>query len=101
MFSLQHRVAAQPLSRQRYPINGEAVDNAATFINVANNITDRPLTAATVNWIPPTWPTGGAAGEDQRTPNIASILQEIVNRPGWESDNALGDYFGDNRRSPT
>ena len=76
------------------PINGEAVDNAATFINVANNITDRPLTAATVNWIPPTWPTGGAAGEDQRTPNIASILQEIVNRPGWESDNALVIILG-------
>ena len=35
------------------------------------------------------WNTVGAAGPDQRTPNLASIVQEVVNRTGWTSGNAL------------
>jgi hypothetical protein len=31
----------------------------------------------------------GEAGPDQRTPDITLIIQEIVNRPGWTSGNAL------------
>jgi hypothetical protein len=31
----------------------------------------------------------GEAGPDQRTPDITSIVQEIVKRPGWSSGNAL------------
>ena len=76
------------------PINGEAVDNPSTFINVNSNITDRPLTTATINWDPPSWPTAGEAGVDQRTPNIAPVIQEIVNRPGWTSGNALVIILG-------
>jgi hypothetical protein len=26
---------------------------------------------------------------DQRTPNLAAVVQEIVNRPGWASGNAM------------
>ena len=29
------------------------------------------------------------AGPNQRTPNLASILQEIMNRPGWSPGNAI------------
>jgi hypothetical protein len=31
----------------------------------------------------------GEAGLDQRTPDIASVIQEIVSRPGWTSGNSL------------
>jgi hypothetical protein len=37
----------------------------------------------------PAWQTVGAAGPGQLTPNLASVLQEVVNRPGWASGNAL------------
>jgi hypothetical protein len=30
-----------------------------------------------------------AAGADQRTPNLAPVIQEIVNRPGWASGNSM------------
>ena len=35
------------------------------------------------------WTTIGDAGPDQRTPDIAAIIQEIVNRPGWVSGNDI------------
>ena len=33
----------------------------------------------------------GEAGDNQKTPDLAAIVQEIVNRPGWQSGNSL--YF--------
>jgi hypothetical protein len=47
-------------------------------------------TATVTGWAPPLWTTIGAAGVDQRTPELKTIVQEIVNRPGWVSGNALG-----------
>ena len=35
------------------------------------------------------WTTVGQAGPDEQTSNIAAVIQEIVNRPGWSSNNAL------------
>jgi hypothetical protein len=35
------------------------------------------------------WPTVGAQGPDQRTSDLAPILQELVLRPGWASGNAV------------
>jgi myo-inositol-hexaphosphate 3-phosphohydrolase len=70
-------------------IAGEAVADAAVFQASAGNVTSRERTAATVVWLPPPWATIGAAGPDQRTPDLAAIVQEIVDRPGWASGNAL------------
>ncbi|MEE9423976.1 MAG: SBBP repeat-containing protein [Methylococcales bacterium] len=68
---------------------GEAADNALTFHNVNGKITSRVRTAATVDWAPAPWTTVGEAGPDQQTPDIASIIQEIVGRQGWSSGNSL------------
>jgi len=35
------------------------------------------------------WGSVGAAGTDQRTADLTSIVQEIVSRPGWNSGNAM------------
>uniref|UniRef100_A0A540V9H0 Tandem-95 repeat protein n=1 Tax=Litorilinea aerophila TaxID=1204385 RepID=A0A540V9H0_9CHLR len=70
-------------------IQGEAADHASTFVNVDGNISGRPRTGASVAWVPPAWPTRDVAGPDQRTPNLAGVIQEVVNRPGWASGNAL------------
>ncbi len=69
-------------------IRGQAADTAAIFAATASNISSRPDTAASVAWVPPTW-ADSAAGSDQRTPDLKSILQEIVNRSGWTSGNAM------------
>jgi hypothetical protein len=70
-------------------IQGEDADNAATFISSSRNISSRPRTAAAFSWSPPPWNTIGEAGLDQRTPDISSVIQEIINRPGWVQNNSL------------
>ncbi len=63
--------------------------NAAPFDGAANRPSARATTAASAAWIPAPWPTIGAAGPDQRTPDLAPLLQEVVDQPGWSSGNAL------------
>ncbi len=70
-------------------IQGEDTGDALTFVNSRGNVSSRPRTAAAVSWSPPAWTTGGAAGPDQQTPDIASVLQEIVGRSDWSSGNAV------------
>ena len=70
-------------------IAGEATDHATSFSSSARNISSRSRTSAVVSWAPPSWSSVGEAGPAQRTPNVAAVLQEIVNRPGWASGNAL------------
>lgn len=70
-------------------IKGQAADNAPAFAKVANNISARATTAASANWTPPAWTAVGAAGADQQTPDLKAVVQEIVDRSGWVSGNAL------------
>jgi hypothetical protein len=70
-------------------IQGQAADDAATFATTKSNVTSRSRTSAGVAWTPVPWVTTGAQGVDQRTPDLAPILQELVLRPGWASGNAV------------
>src|SRR6185503_14345000 len=70
-------------------VHGQASDQAATFTSAAHNVSARPLTATAVPWSPLAWVTVGAAGPPQRTPSLTGVIQEIVNRQGWSSGNAL------------
>ncbi|MEE9345417.1 MAG: hypothetical protein V3U88_07395, partial [Methylococcales bacterium] len=70
-------------------IHGQDANNASTFIIVNANISSRAQTNAAVDWVPAPWTNIGEAGVTQQTPNIASIIQEIVNRSGWSSGNSL------------
>jgi hypothetical protein len=70
-------------------VQAQAADNAPTFTTATGNLSARAGTAAAVPWAPAAWPTVGAAGPDQRTPNITSVIQEIVGRTGWASGNSL------------
>lgn len=67
--------------------NAQDVDNATTFTNTSYNISTRTLTSATVNWnfVPP-WNT---VNEKYDTPDIKSIIQEIIDRPGWVAGNSI------------
>jgi hypothetical protein len=70
-----------------HPIVGFAHDNAPVF-TTGENITLRAVTSASVTW------TSADLGADGTlrfsSPNLASIVQEIVDRPGWSSGNAMG-----------
>jgi hypothetical protein len=71
-------------------VQGQAIDDAPAFTTAIGNITSRARTAAGVVWPQiPAWTTTGQAGANQRTPDLSAVIQEIVNRPGWSSGNAL------------
>ncbi|UII32648.1 fibronectin type III domain-containing protein [Fulvivirga ulvae] len=70
-------------------IYGEATDHSGAFTSGSFNISNRPVTSAAISWNPPAWNSTGASGTDQRTSDISQIIQEIVNRSGWNPGNAL------------
>ncbi len=67
---------------------GQAADNPVAFDSTAFNISTRPRTTASMAWSPLPWNTG-EVGPNQRTPDLSAVIQEVVNRPGWLSGNAL------------
>jgi hypothetical protein len=72
-------------------IKGEASDNAAPFSDYSN-FSGRSRISASVNWDNiPAW----SSDTDYNSPDISSIIQEIVNRPGWASGNALVIFWDD------
>ncbi|MBA7647489.1 hypothetical protein ES703_55261 [subsurface metagenome] len=67
-------------------IEGELSPNPGTFLEDASNISLRPRTTALVPWGPAHWTV---EGDKYSTPDITSIIQEIVDQPDWASGNAL------------
>ena len=67
-------------------IFGELSGDAAAFSTLANNISSRPRTTASVNWSPGNWTT---VDSQYATADIASIVQEITNRSDWCGGNSL------------
>jgi len=74
-------------------IEGQDIDNAPAFGSTESNISSRVRTLAGVLWSPLPWTAVGEAGPDQQTPDISSVIQEIVDRPDWLSGNALAVVF--------
>ena len=67
-------------------IFGENNDSPNQFANNDNNISDRTKTSASVNWTPSVW---NSINELHQTPDISTIIQEIVNRANWAASNNL------------
>lgn len=65
-------------------IYGNDVDNAGVFTTTSGNISGRTATTASV-----AWNFSIASSAWNTSPDIASIIQEIVDRPGWASGNAI------------
>jgi hypothetical protein len=75
----------------RTKIQGEAVDNASPFSDLSD-YNGRARTIATVRWDNiPAW----TAGAEYTSPDISAVIQEIVNRDGWTSGNAIVLFWED------
>lgn len=70
-------------------IEGQAIDDAPSFVNTSGNISLRSRTQASVTWSPPAWDSVGEAGSAQRTPDLSTVVAEIVTRPGWNTGSSL------------
>jgi hypothetical protein len=65
-------------------IYGQAADNPPTFTTFGE-YDSRVWTSANVHWTPAAW----VIDTNYTSPDIKTVIQEIVNRPGWASGNAL------------
>lgn len=68
-------------------IHGENIGDAQTFNS--QNVSSRSTTSNIVNWSVPVWSPIGSSGEDQRTPDLSSIVTEIVNLQDWILGNSM------------
>ncbi|MCB9048940.1 MAG: right-handed parallel beta-helix repeat-containing protein [Lewinellaceae bacterium] len=79
----------QNINPSRLRIFGENSIAPLPFTATDYNLSNRPRTANFVPWAPPEWPTVASFGPDQRTPDIYAIIQELVNRAGYDPANAI------------
>jgi len=70
-------------------LHAELAADAEPFANVPHNITSRRKTAASIEWSPEPWTVGGERSEKQRTPDLSSLIQEVVDQPDWKKGNSL------------
>lgn len=70
-------------------LKGQKSPDADIFSTNTNNITNttnRPRTSASVSWAPAAFAVAGALHD---TPELKTIIQEIVDQTGWEAGNDL------------
>lgn len=63
--------------------------NPATYSSVSGSISGRTYVNDSVLWSPSTWVSVGDNGAAQRTPNLAPLVDSIVNGSNWTSGNAM------------
>jgi glucose/arabinose dehydrogenase len=81
-------------------VTAEAADHAAPIRKTAHGLSSRPRTMAEVVWKVAIWRYPGARGARQTTTDLSPLLQELVDRPGWQSGNhvlLLFEGFGQRR----
>ncbi|MCH7558476.1 MAG: LamG domain-containing protein [Planctomycetes bacterium] len=82
-------------------IEGELSPNPVEFTSIDRDISSRATTTASEVWDIPMWTAVRSAGPDERTPDISSIIQEIIDQDGWASGNAMVVIFRDNPANPS
>jgi Tol biopolymer transport system component len=76
---------------------GHLTPNSNGFIEPFT-ISDRPKTDAKVQWEPDPW---NAGGQKIQTVDIAPILQELIDQPGWAAGNAVEIIIGADPDKPS
>lgn len=87
--SLQFTVDEITTGTTNLTLECEAADNSAAFTGNNLNISSRTRTNAQVNWNPGPWLAVDDQGLDQLSSDLSTIVQEVVNRPGYTSASAI------------
>ncbi|UTD15625.1 T9SS type A sorting domain-containing protein [Tenacibaculum mesophilum] len=67
--------------------------NAPDITSQSYNITSRSYYSQSVAWNPSSWSSVGASGTAQRTPDLKSLVQYVVNKSNWNSGNSMMFYI--------
>ena len=74
----------------------EQVDNGATITNYSSGNSRRSNVGSVIRWQVPNI----SANSESQSPNLASIVQPVINRAGWNPGNALV-FFGEATQDPS
>lgn len=66
----------------------EDIDDASVFTSTAYDISNRTLTTSQVTWADGSVP-GWTSGNNYDSPDLSAIVQELVDRNGWQSGNSM------------
>jgi len=84
---LRFTAAAAGGDAAEWTIRAEAADDAAPFATTPFALSSRPTAPAEITWTPAEW-TPDQSGPAQRSPELQTVLQQIVDRPGFAANNA-------------
>ena len=71
-------------------IYSELTSNSTSFATTVNNISGRTKSASSVAWQNIlAWQLINESSDKQKTPNISTLVQEIVNLSDWQSGNSM------------
>lgn len=70
-------------------IHAEASDSAREFKDDSRNISERARSKASLSWSPAPWKKTGESGAAQKSPDLASLISEVISRPGWKPGNSI------------
>lgn len=88
--SIQFTVSQTSSVTSSFAISGVGAGDVAPFVATSFDVSALPTTAAQVAWPNvPAWSTINDATPAQLTPDLTSIVQEIVTRGDWASGHAL------------
>jgi len=83
---IQFTVDKVTTATTKLTLYGQDADNAAAFTSTKKNVSNRTKTTAYASWTPVSWSTTGAL---QQTSDLKTVVQEILDRSGWESGNSM------------
>jgi len=86
---IQFQVDESASTATQLTVYGESNANPATFTMDNGNISNRALTTASILWTPDAWPTINAQGIAQRSTDISTIIQELIDQSGWNSGQSM------------
>ncbi len=75
---LQFTVAEVSTEETDLTIHSELAADAETFREIKRNISSRKKTSTAVKWSPEPWNVVGERSERQRTPDLSSLIQEVI-----------------------
>ncbi len=70
-------------------IKGELSANPSTYTTAKSSISARSKTNAVIPWSPAGWTAIGATGTAQQTPELKTIVQEIIGLDAWAANNCM------------
>ncbi|HHS96167.1 MAG TPA: hypothetical protein ENJ45_06210, partial [Phaeodactylibacter sp.] len=74
-------------------IHIENTPHSNTFSTADADISNRTWSTQSISWQPEEWNLLNGATQRERTPNLAPLLQEVLNLSAWQEGNAISFFF--------